>query len=155
GLKSLQGLLVSATYLLFLGFVLFAVSGALVIFHATRIRFKYPELVPSTAGDTFKPTKSFLFYKEIIQVTPENWARSFVSNAASTFVAASTDTNEIRKELALDYFKNHIIESYLVAAKVADKLRYLTPAQGILSVSIRILLLWLLVGALTFVLVPG
>src|SRR5262245_242906 len=77
------------------------------------------------------------------------------SNAASTFVAASTDTNEIRKELALDYFKNHIIESYLVAAKVADKLRYLTPAQGILSVSIRILLLWLLVGALTFVLVPG
>ena len=92
--------------------------------------------------------KSFLFYKEIIQVTPENWARSFLSKVAQG------ERSEIRKDLALDYFKNHIIESYLIAAKVADKLRYLMPAQDILSVSIRILLVWLFVVALTFAFVP-
>jgi len=145
GLLSWQTVLVLVNYFLFLGFILFAVSGALVVFHATRIRFKYPSLVPGAAGDGYNPARSFLFYKEIIQVTPEHWARSFLSKETR---------EEIRKDLALEYFKNHIVESYLIAAKVADKLRYLMPAQDILSVSIRILLVWLFVGALTFALVP-
>lgn len=145
GLLSLQAGLVIANYFLFLGFILFAISGALVIFHATRIRFKYPMLGP---GDRSPSTKSFLFYKEIIQVTPENWARSFLSNGPNG------KSSEIRKDLAVRYFRNHIIESYLIAAKVADKLRYLMPAQDILSVSIRILLIWLFVGAVTFAVVP-
>jgi hypothetical protein len=99
------------------------------------------EIVPGAAGDGFNPARSFLFYKEIIQVTPENWVRSFLPKETR---------EEIRKDLALEYFKNHIVESYLIAAKVADKLRYLMPAQDILSVSIRILLVWLFVDALTF-----
>ena len=148
GLLSWQTDLVLANYCLFLGFILFAVSGAVVIFHATRIRFKYPSLIPGAADDGFKPAKSFLFYKEIIQVTPENWVRSFLSNGTRE------GTREIRKDLALEYFRNHVVESYLIAAKVADKLRYLMPAQDILSVSIRILLIWLFVGAITFALVP-
>jgi hypothetical protein len=53
-----------------------------------------------------------------------------------------------------EYFKNHTTESYLVAAKVADKLRYLMPAQEILAWSLRMLLLWILVGSVTFAIIP-
>ena len=42
-----QGLLVAVSYLVFFLFVLSAVSGALVIFHATRMRFKFPQPDPS------------------------------------------------------------------------------------------------------------
>src|SRR3546814_10076355 len=55
----------------------------------------------------------------------------------------------------LRYLRNYIVESYLVAAKVAEKLRYLQPAQIILSWSIRILLVWLILVAATMALVPA
>jgi hypothetical protein len=89
-----------------------------------------------------------LFYKEIIQVPPENWVRTFVSEGPAT------DQFTVRKDLAIEYFRNHITESYLVAAKVADKLRYLMPAQEILAWSLRILLIWIVVGSVTFAIVP-
>lgn len=145
---SWQTALILMSYILFLGFVLFGVSGALVIFHATRVRFKYPELKPGSASDKDTRARSFLFYKEIIQVPPENWARSFLTEQPAS------KKRTIRQDLTLGYFKNYVVESYLVAAKVADKLRYLEPAHSILAASLRILLVWLLVSAITFALVP-
>jgi len=143
GRWNFQTLLVIANYALFGMFVLFTVSGALVIFHATRVRFKYPSL--PTPGGVPAPVKSHLFFKEILQVTPQSWARAFLSRGAP---------GQVSGDIGTEYFKNHIVESYLIAAKVGDKLRYLMPAQSILAWAMRILLVWLAVYAVTLVVVP-
>lgn len=146
GLWHFQTLLVTANYFLFGLFIFLTVSGALVIFHATRVRFKYPSL-PTADGELAR-VKSYLFYKEIIQVAPGTWARSFLSSANTA------QPSHVRADLDTDYFKNHVTEAYLIAAKVADKLRYLMPAQSILAWAMRVLLFWLFVYATTLVLVP-
>lgn len=93
--------------------------------------------------------KSFLFFREIIEVTPEEWAQSFLENGGPL-----DRTRKFRNDLGLAYLRNYIIESYLVAAKVADKLRYLMPAQTVLSFSIKILLAWLAIATITVIVVP-
>lgn len=121
-------------YLTFVLFVLAAVGGALVTFHATRTRFKYSK--EATAKRQVEPTGSFLFFREIIRVSPEGWAKSFVEVKQSRPV--------LRSRLKEEYFKNYVMESYLVAAKTADKLRYLGPAQSLLAWALRCLLLFVI-----------
>ncbi|WP_041747978.1 hypothetical protein [Bradyrhizobium cosmicum] len=143
---SFRAVLVVAGYIVFLLFVLSAVCGALIVFHATRIRFKYPSLLIGTRAGEGKPTRSFLFFREIVQVTPKDWADSFLED--------STGGKKIREDLRLSFFKNYVTESYLVAAKVGDKLRYLSPAQNLLWNSIRIFLVWLIVATTVVTFVP-
>jgi hypothetical protein len=114
-------------YLVFLLFVLSALGGALVTFHATRARFKYS----ATTAAAKTPPKSFLFYGSIVGVTPRTWADSFVETPV---------TGASLRDLRLEYLKNYVSESYLVAAKTADKLRFLEPAQSLLSWALRFLL---------------
>lgn len=116
-------------YLAFLLFVLSALGGALVTFHATRTRFKYSA---TTAAAQTSP-KSFLFYGSIVGVTPQTWADSFVEIPV---------TGAALRDLRLEYLKNYVSESYLVAAKTADKLRFLEPAQSLLSWALRFLLVF-------------
>src|SRR5437773_8450894 len=125
---SLNGFLVGGTYLLFALFLLSASCGALVVFHAIRTRFKYPKLTPEGSR-----LGSYLFYSDIIALEPATWADRFTVQGGSA----------VDPDLSLRYLKNYIVESYLVAAKVADKLRYLQPAQDILATSMRVLLIWL------------
>ena len=129
--------LLGATYVAFLLFVLFALGGALVTFHATRTRFKYPAeaKVANQAG----PTRSYLFFREIIGVTPEGWANSFVT--VETKDGKSTAT--LRADLKIEYLKNYVSEAYLIAAKTADTLRYLQPAQGLLAYALRCLVVYI------------
>jgi hypothetical protein len=141
--------LVGLTYVLFALFVLSATCGALVIFHATRTRFKYPQIAPQHSSDNPSQTASYIFYSDILESRPAIWAKAF------TKPAELPGTLELDPNLSLHYMKNYIGESYLVACKVADKLRYLQPAQDILSFSIRVLVLWLLVIGLTAMLVPS
>jgi hypothetical protein len=131
--------LVVASYLAFAAFVLLAICGALVTFHAIRTRFRYP--------DTRQPgrNKSYLFYRSILEVSPDQWASSFLS---------AGDRTKLTPDLKLRYFRNYVVESYLVAAKVADKLRYLEPAQALQHLAIRVLLIWLVLYALTLAMVP-
>lgn len=150
GLFSIEGIIISANYLIFLAFVVCTVSFALVVFHATRIRFKYPKLKTLTLDDNAERANSYLFYSAIIQILPERWADSFLNNDKLD----KSGQNTLNPELGLYYLQNYITESYLVAAKLADKLRYLKPAQDILSWSIRILLVWLFFYALAVTLVP-
>jgi hypothetical protein len=135
--------LLLATYLAFLAFVLFALFGALVTFHTTRTRFKYPAdaMVAKQAG----PTKSFLFFREIIGVSPTGWANSFVSISD----AGGKPAAALRPDLKIEYLKNYVAEAYLIAAKAADKLRYLQPGQSLLAWSLRCLLLY--IALLTYV----
>ena len=138
-----------AAYVFFLAFVTSAVSGALVVFHATRSRFKYPELVKHPDQGRYVSSKSFLFFMEIVQVSPEGWVRSFLKRETQEGAK-----QKFKEDLGLAYLYNYITESYLVAAKVADKVRYLMPAQTVFSNSIRILLVWLIIAAATVIVVP-
>lgn len=136
-------LLPAAVYVAFLLFVLLALGGAITTFHATRTRFKYPVSPKPTQDGT---ALSHLFYGGIVGVTPSAWAGSFVDGdgGAVSF-----------RDLKLAYLRNYVGEAYLVAAKTADKLRYLEPAQSMLSWALRFLLLFATLFALTVVAVPS
>jgi predicted lipid-binding transport protein (Tim44 family) len=134
GLRPLAFAAVIGAYITFAMFVILAISGALVIFHATRTVFKYPREPDSVISDQ-RPS-SVLFYAGIIGVTPRQWAR--------TFVAPEAEQVAWRHNVGEQYLRSYIVESYLVAAKVADKIRYLQPGQQLLLFAIRMLLLFVL-----------
>ncbi|RWX62122.1 hypothetical protein EN780_27530 [Mesorhizobium sp. M4B.F.Ca.ET.089.01.1.1] len=140
-------LLIAASYLAFSLFLLSAVGGALVIFHATRTRFKFPDPDPSNPKRELAEPKSHLFFPAIISVRPSAWAESFVAKAPSS------DSLQPRDDLSIRYLRNYIGESYLIAAKVADKVRYLEPAQDILAFALRSLFFWLILLGLVNVFV--
>ncbi|MCA1408565.1 hypothetical protein I6F26_24150 [Ensifer sp. IC3342] len=131
--------LVPLSYVLFAAFGLLAASGALVTFHAIRARFRYPRV----ASEKGKP-KSYVFFKPIAEVSPEDWSKAFL---------APENPGKLNEELQLNYLKNYITEAYLVATKVADKLRYLEPAQQLQSWAIKALIFWLLALTVTFIFV--
>jgi hypothetical protein len=127
----LFGFTLFISYILFFLYAIYFSAGAMVIFFAIRTRF----VMPSTwanSGDP-NPPKSRLFYSFICSVTPKAWASSFRYNE---FEEKKPDL------LVVDYVKNHIIETYLVAHKVKDKIRLLEPGQRLLFNSIRIMLIW-------------
>jgi hypothetical protein len=127
---------VVVSYILFGAFVLCAVGGALVVFFATQTRFKWPK-----RGDS---PRSRLFYAGILSASPSAWAKSFVddSKQPKEFVSPA--------QLQMAYTKDYLLEGYLVAAKVADKLRYLEPAQRLLYIAVKILLAWvILIGVVS------
>jgi hypothetical protein len=136
---------IAANYLVFALFLLFVACGALVTFHATLTRFVWDD---QTADDSklFDRALSYLFYKSIIQTSPVGWSRAFVGDN-------STPVTE--QELRNRYYKNYIVESYLVAAKFGDKLRFLEPAQRLLQWAIRFLIVWLLSVFVVVSLVPS
>ena len=130
--------LLSATYVSFLLFIMFSLGGALVTFHASRTRFKYPS--EATVASQLGKARSFLFFREIIGVTPEGWANSFVHTGESE----GATTAELNPTLKVEYLKNYVSEAYLVAAKTAEKLRYLQPAQSLLSYALRCLIVYVM-----------
>jgi hypothetical protein len=132
--------LLVATYIAFLLFVLFALAGALVTFHATRTQFKYPE--EATVVRQAGPARSYLFFREMIGVTPKGWADSFVT------IGDGTKKTALKEDLKVAYLKNYVSEAYLVAAKTADKLRYLQPAQSLLAWALRSLFLYIVLLAI-------
>ncbi|USU10680.1 hypothetical protein NF701_08785 [Sphingomonadaceae bacterium OTU29THOMA1] len=130
-------LLPAAAYFAFLFFVLSALGGALTTFHATRTRFKYPISPKANQEGT---ALSFLFHGGIVGVSPTGWAESFVKDQGGAVAF---------RHLKLEYLRNHVGEAYLVAAKTADKLRFLQPAQSMLSWALRFLFLFAVLYAAT------
>ncbi|NYT32067.1 hypothetical protein [Rhizobium sp. WYCCWR 11128] len=128
--------LVGVSYLLFAAFALLATSGALVTFHAIRARFRYPR---AAAKD--RPPASMLFWMGISRTQPNRWAKAFIDQA---------DPKNVAPELRIEYLRNYIVETYLIAAKVADKVRFLEPAQRIQSWAIKALFFWIIVTASVF-----
>uniref|UniRef100_E1T3W7 Uncharacterized protein n=1 Tax=Burkholderia sp. (strain CCGE1003) TaxID=640512 RepID=E1T3W7_BURSG len=135
---------IAANYLVFALFLFFVACGALVTFHATLTRFVWDD---QTADDSklYDVALSYLFYKSIIQTSPVAWSRAFVGDSSKP-VTEQTLRNQ--------YYKNYIIESYLVAAKFGDKLRFLEPAQRLLQWAIRFLIVWLLSVFIVVAIVP-
>ncbi|MBZ9803384.1 hypothetical protein [Mesorhizobium sp. ES1-6] len=129
-------LLLAGTYLSFVLFVLSALTGALVTFHGTRTTFKYP--AEATVVGQAGPTRSYLFFREMIGVSPTGWVNSFV-----TAIEKDGKTIAVLKpDLKVKYLENYVSEAYLVATKTADKLRYLQPAQILLASALRFLLVY-------------
>jgi hypothetical protein len=130
-----------AAHVAFLAFVLAVLGGMLITFHATRAQFKYPATATVERQDA--STRSFLFFREMVGVTPAAWANSFVTPAAD-----ATDKPKLRPDLKVEYLKNYVGEAYLIAAKTADKLRFLEPAQSLLAWALRCLLLFVVLIAI-------
>lgn len=122
-------------YLVFSLFLLSALMGAIVTFHATRTRFKYPK--QEFAAREEGPPNSRLFYSGIISIRPKAWSSAFV------IPPADGTHPKLRNDVVQAYYRDLVSETYLVASKTADKLRYLEPAQNLLSASLKFLLLWL------------
>ena len=73
----------------------------------------------------------------MVGVTPTAWANSFV-----TPPKGATGKALLRPDLRVEYLKNYVNEAYLIAAKTADKLRFLEPAQSLLAWALRCLLVF-------------
>lgn len=169
-------LLVIVTYALFFLFLLFVALGALVAFHASRTRFVWTGDVQAKKR---KP-KSYLFYRGIIESNADSWVEAFwdgpkpvenpsgavdsTSNGAANSADEAADPSRGAdnpsaaslvsiRALQFEYFKNCVGETYLIAAKVADKVRFLEPAQKLLSYAIRVLVVLLIVFAWTLVVI--
>ncbi len=135
-------ILASLAYIGFGLFLLSSLGGALVTFHATRTRFKYTN-DNVVAKDDGRP-KSRLFYRSITGVRPKAWSLAFVEGPNEGAAGAKPT---LRNDLKRRYLADLVGETYLVACKTADKLRYLDPAQRLLAMALRFLLAWVLILA--------
>ena len=124
--------LVSLTYASLGIYLILIACGAMITFHATATRFVWP------AGQDFADqdkVRSTLFFQQITRTKPERWGKAFASN---------------KDALMKMYYESLVVETYLVAAKASDKVRYLDPAQRTLLYAIRVLLIAFLLAIATF-----
>jgi hypothetical protein len=142
--------LILIAYVPFVAFVLAVLFGALVTFHATRTRFKYDEeeaaggssaAKPETAeqGERDDEPHSRLFYTGMLRARPRAWASSFVESQRT----GDRDGLIVSSNLPQLYYRDLVGEAYLVAAKTADKIRYLIEAQRLFAWALVFLLVWL------------
>ncbi|OSI72290.1 hypothetical protein BSZ21_07350 [Bradyrhizobium canariense] len=118
-----------AAYLAFFAYVLVVTASVLFILGAVKPRFKVPKSWSNSAREGLPP--SMLFYERILDVTAPNWGEAFIK--------LGTDKGD---DLKAYYARCYIAESYLVAGKVAEKLRLLSPGVDALRVAMGILLLF-------------
>ena len=107
------------SYLAFLVYLVVVTAAVFVLIQAIRPRFKVPA---SWTGDSKAGPSSMVFYEKILDVSPRVWG--------SAFIGLTDDTG---KKLKSVYAKCYIKEAYLVADKIADKLRYVDPGVSALK----------------------
>jgi len=132
--------LVLASYAVFGLFLGTALTGAMVIFHASRTRYRY-ENRSAIAKDE---VNSRLFYMPISKTTPAAWVTRF-----ETYLPTKKRDQVGGARLQADYLRDCVLEAYLIACKANDKVRYLRPAQDLLSTSTKLFLTWLVVAGVT------
>ena len=128
--------LVAPTYCLFWLYLLIVTYGALRIFVAIGPTFNVPKTWGKAVGEN---PASMLFYQMILSVNHTAWARFFRDT-----------TGENGHDLKQVYVKDFIIESYLVAEKVAVKVRVLTHGVRCLIVAMGLLLIYFVLCAASF-----
>jgi hypothetical protein len=140
--------LVLLAYAPFVAFVLAVLFGALVTFHATRTRFKYDEEeAAGSSAEKAEPAEeerdaephSRLFYTGMLRARPRAWASSFVESQQT----AGRKGLIVSSRLPQLYYRDLVGEAYLVAAKTADKIRFLIEAQRLFAWALVFLLVWL------------
>lgn len=139
---SSQWLLPTATYILFLIYVILVTWAVWSILGAIRPTFNMPKTW-TDGGRTGRPT-SMVFYKGILDDSAVTWGRTFMD---------ATDPDGI--ELKAYYAKNYIHEAYLVAEKVAEKLAALEPGiKALRGALVTLILFFVLFGATILIVSP-
>jgi hypothetical protein len=132
------------TYALFGAYAVVVAVSAFVIFGAIKPTFNEPG---QWKGRTDGPPKSMNFYARILDANPQVWGQ--------TFVELTGDTNNGPDNLKAQYAKDYIFETYLVAEKVAHKLKKVAPAVRWLQFSMLVLAAFIISYAVTLIaLVP-
>lgn len=129
-----------ATYAAFFAYVLLVTVSVLIILSAVKPRFNIPKTW--TAGSKADRPPSMLFYKGILDVTAPTWAEAFIG----------LGTNK-GDDLKAYYAKCYIAESYLIAEKVADKLRLLSPGVATLQAAMWVLVVFFTLSGANVILV--
>lgn len=101
--QTTSGFILAAIYVLFGIYAVALLIGVLFVLVAVKPRFNVPQ-----AWKIGSP-RSFLFYQKILETSPENWGKAFKDRSVD--------------ELRLEYAKNSIVETYLIAEKIPKKLR--------------------------------
>lgn len=129
-------------YAAFFTYVVIVTAAVVVLLIAIRPKFNLPASWAGAAKQGLPP--SMLFYKGILDVTGQQWAKAFVDQA-----------NGKGQKLKAHYAKCYISEAYLVAQKVGDKLRWAAPGVFALLVAMFVLLAFFVFLALTVQFVPA
>jgi hypothetical protein len=117
-----------SVYLAFFVYVILVTISVLIILSAVKPQFNVPKSWTRSKAD--RPT-SALFYKGILDVTAPAWGELFIGLGTAEGA-----------DLKAYYAKCYIAESYLVAEKVAIKLRRLNPGVGMLQDAMWVLLVF-------------
>lgn len=131
-----------STYVAFFLYVTLVTGAVVVLLGAVKPTFNLPASWKGPGKTGLPP--SMLFYKGILDVTAAQWADAFVQQAEGK-----------GKKLKASYAKCYIGEAYLVAEKVADKLRIVSPGIETLRWAMVILLAFFLLFAATAQFVPS
>lgn len=131
-----QASLLIVTDAAFVGYSLALTAGVAIVLHAVRPRFN----VPTTWKPEGSRPGSYLFFAKIIEVSPADWASAFVNSRDNELLAA--------------YVKNSVLETYLIAEKVALKVKWLTRGVRLLFASTIILAILVSLVVTTLALVP-
>jgi hypothetical protein len=100
------------------------VAGACLVVGAMRPRFNIPQQWNTT---TAHPS-SFLFFEQILRVSPKVWGQAFISNSAD--------------DLRRSYIRNAVFETYLISEKIRTKLGGLQRGVHVLQLSALVLSVW-------------
>jgi hypothetical protein len=131
-----------ATYGIFFLYVIVVTGAVLALLGAIKPTFNLPASWKGSGKVGLPP--SMLFYKGILDVSAPRWAEAFVQH-----------TGTDGKALKSHYAKCYIGETYLVAEKVADKLRVASPGIAALQWAMAILILFFILYATTAQFVPA
>jgi hypothetical protein len=102
-----RSMLLESDYGLFCLYAVLVSVGVSMILYGVQPRFNLPKVPTSKKGP-----KSLLFYRFIIETVPEEWGKAF-SGVSS-------------HDLEMQYVKNSIVETYLVAQKIPVKIKWVT-----------------------------
>jgi len=139
------GVLIGLSYAVFAVFALTSLAGAIITFHATRTRFRYPKPTPAKPGGRFP--MSLIFWGGIVRSVPSDWTAAFVDGTGAA--------PAVRTDLEARHLAGLVQETYLIAAKTADKLKVLEIAQKALAGSLQCLLFWLVLIGVVAMAIPS
>jgi hypothetical protein len=131
------------TYAMFGAYAVIVSLSAFVIFGAMKPAFFERRRGPSTA----RALHSFGFHARILGSDPRTWGLSFVDLAG--------EASAPRDELKAQYAKHYILESYLVARRIALKLRKAAPAVRWLQLSMLFLAGFILSYGISLLAIDG
>jgi hypothetical protein len=134
--SALIQLLPALTYIVFFIYVVLVTWSTCRVIGAVRPRFNVPATWSGSAKSGLPG--SMLFYETILDVSAPQWGKAF-----------ETLTGDDAKKLREYYAKNYIAEAYLIAEKVAKKLKVLEPGINGLRIAMVVLIAFFVLYAST------